>query len=720
MRIFDSDLAGSLTVMRLPAIPGVLARLVEQCQGAEAGQVACAQTIALDPGMTSKVLSAASASQDGGLADLTDIEQAVTLLGPQMMRTLLMKEAVMQSLSDAPADRADLRSFWKHSLTTALIARTLAGKIGYPRIEEAYLAGLLHDIGRLTMLAAFPREYGSLFHRPHASVGVMEQKLLHLSHAQAGAALAEAWKLDSYLSDSILYHHEPPVRLASAHLLIRIVSVAHTLATEGARSAACRECAPLLGLTAAELEPIHAGAEAEVIRIAHDLKIDLFRPAEASQADGAGPAPAADHSGRSALSDNISDMLLASEARHSFNSCESQSELLDSAMQTARVLFASRSAMVMQRDANGNVFTVTAAAHDSRAVREFSLPLAGGGAIVDNAVQLRLSFIDRSSTLLGMPELQVLRILCAESLVSIPFSDGKQCVAVLLLGLAAESRQALHERQGLLGAFATQVNDALQALAGGAETPDRRIAEVTEEFQSRAQRAAHEVNNPLAIIQNYFTVLERKLVKHELGGSEIPLLREELDRIVHIVHGLCEFQPATTQNSQTDLRSVIGNIVQLFAQTEFLPSSIRLTSSIPEGTVDIDSDIDALKQILINLIKNAVEALPQGGDIKVGVHERLANRDGKLFAVLSVKDTGTGIPDDVMARLFSPVKSSKGSGYRGLGLSIVNNLVESIGGYITCHSATTGTNFEILLPVSVHASRVTIPPKYATRTAASL
>jgi signal transduction histidine kinase len=315
--------------------------------------------------------------------------------------------------------------------------------------------------------------------------------------------------------------------------------------------------------------------------------------------------------------------------------------------------------------------------------------------------------------------MQALRLLQADALVALPFNSDQHCSAVMLLGLDADTQRELHARRGLLDAFTRQVSEALLTLKGGDDTLGRRVAEVTEEFQARAQRAAHEVNNPLAIIQNYFTVLERKLVKHELGGSEIPLLREEVERIVNIVHGLCEFQPTAADNKLTDLRSVIGNIVQLFEQTEFLPSAVRLSSSVPDGTVEIDSDIDALKQILINLVKNAVEALPQGGDIRVDIHERLANRDGKLFAVLSVKDSGPGIPDDVMARLFTPVKSSKGSGYRGLGLNIVNNLVKSIGGYITCHSDAHGTNFEILLPVSALASKM-IPPKYATRTAASL
>lgn len=721
MRIFDFDLANSISVMRLPAVPGVLARLIEHCQAEDADLSGYAQLIGLDPGLTSKLLSAASSNSSGAVADLTSVEQAVTMLGPKMIQTLVINEAVSQSFRSAVSDRIDLRHFWKHSVTTAIIARLLAAKTGYPRIEEAYLAGLLHDIGRLALLSAFPQDYAGLFSQTTAALCVREQKLLRLTHAQAGAKLAEKWKLDSFLSDSILYHHEAPALLAKAHLLIRIVSVAHALSNDGPDGTVCAASAALLDVSAAELSAIHASAASEVTDLAQDIDIDLSRPAEAPILPGSISPPANDDHGRAGLSARVCSLILVNQARQTFNCTQGETELLNSVLQAARMLFACRHAIALQLNQESNGFVATSADQHSRAVSEFSISIETGGTLVENALAQRVGFIDHSSRLLGIIELQALRLLHAESLVCIPFGDSRKCAGMLLLGLNATMRHELHQRQGLLEAFGRQVSSALKVMTTGDEEMARQIEAVTEEFQAKAQRAAHEVNNPLAIIQNYFTVLERKLVKHELASKEIPLLREEIERIVHIVHGLCEFQPATTKTKVTDLRSVVQDVVDLFQQTEYLPPSVRLTLTMPDEHVDLETDIDMLKQILINLLKNGVEAFTHGGgEINVDINGRLANRDGRLYVALTIKDTGSGIPKEVMARLFSPVHSNKGAGYRGLGLSIVNNLVKTINGFITCHSDQNGTSFEILLPALIQASKMPTSPKYATRTALSL
>jgi len=140
--------------------------------------------------------------------------------------------------------------------------------------------------------------------------------------------------------------------------------------------------------------------------------------------------------------------------------------------------------------------------------------------------------------------------------------------------------------------------------------------------------------------------------------------------------------------------------VRLFRESRFLPASVQIAARVPEQACDISGSADILKQILVNLIKNSVEAMARGGQIEV-INQGASRRDGADYFELQIRDSGPGLPDDVLAKLFSPVRSSKPGDNRGLGLSIVHGLVKKLNGKISCKSSPLGTCFEILLPARV-------------------
>jgi signal transduction histidine kinase len=119
-----------------------------------------------------------------------------------------------------------------------------------------------------------------------------------------------------------------------------------------------------------------------------------------------------------------------------------------------------------------------------------------------------------------------------------------------------------------------------------------------------------------------------------------------------------------------------------------------------------------LKQILVNLVKNAIEALSAtGGRIEIANRGHV-NRERRLYLELVVSDTGPGLSREVLANLFAAVKSTKEGPHHGLGLSIVHSLVKKLNGHIACRSGRTGTSFEILLPAHAGAGApVTLPAR---------
>jgi signal transduction histidine kinase len=229
----------------------------------------------------------------------------------------------------------------------------------------------------------------------------------------------------------------------------------------------------------------------------------------------------------------------------------------------------------------------------------------------------------------------------------------------------------------------------------------------------------HEVNNPLAIIKNYLSILDGKLARQEPVGGELSILNEEIDRVGQLIGSLAEPQVPETGPRPVDAARVVDDVLRLFRTSGFVPGGVQIAAHM-DGDSAIEGDPDVLKQILVNLVKNAVEAFgPQhksGGRIEV-VNRGHVNRERHLYVELGVSDNGPGLSREVLANLFMPVKSSKegapDGGKRGLGLSIVHGLVKKMGGHIACRSASSGTSFEILLPAYTGAGTALALPARA-------
>jgi nitrogen-specific signal transduction histidine kinase len=120
---------------------------------------------------------------------------------------------------------------------------------------------------------------------------------------------------------------------------------------------------------------------------------------------------------------------------------------------------------------------------------------------------------------------------------------------------------------------------------------------------------------------------------------------------------------------------------------------VELAESLPP----LSTNSTHIQQILTNLLKNAVEALPPGGTIRLVTQSDVVV-NGRNFAAITVADNGPGLPTSVLKHLFSPVASTKGGAHSGLGLSITKKLIDEIGGSIMCKSNKAGTEFQLLIP----------------------
>jgi two-component system, NtrC family, sensor histidine kinase AtoS len=227
----------------------------------------------------------------------------------------------------------------------------------------------------------------------------------------------------------------------------------------------------------------------------------------------------------------------------------------------------------------------------------------------------------------------------------------------------------------------------------------------TREYLARAERAssaaelaagvAHEVNNPLAIISNYveLVLMDRQDAN---TAARLAIVRDEIKRIHRIVSSLLPFaRIGGAALEDADLVSVVAESVLLLGH-EAERRGVRLEPAVPAAPLRVKADPSRIKQVIINLVVNALEALPAGGSVRIALQP--AGAGGS--AVLRVEDDGPGITREALPGLFLPFSTTTKPGHAGLGLSVCKHIVEAHGGTIACQSAPGRTSFTVELPVA--------------------
>ena len=689
------DIRHRLLIAKLPAMPHILIKLIALCQNEDVGLDDLADLIAKDPALTMSVLSAANGTIYPHFSHKPGLRQALLALGMDAAKSLLVSVSVSQVFDGfTHFDNDDLRGFWRHSYTAALAAKKIAAMTEYPYLEEAYLGGLLHDVGRLALLSAAPAEYSMLLsHVDDGGLCMAEQQTLQITHAEVGALLIERFHLDSFLADSVLYHHEPVQQLVDAHPLIRIVMLADLIASHGASEPAISAAKTLFNLDAVAMRVVCSDTEEKVNEAAKLFKIDLAGTEQAMAVPYPSKRANDDGNARDKLVYEVRQMIVASEARRSFFRADTESELLSAVAKSAALQFGFENMVFLLQDDIAQCLRGVALESFRQSFAEFSIPVTGDGALATTVGQRQLAFLDAKSDSNNLAEKQLFRLLHAQHLVSLPLFVGQHILGAIIATVSAYQMDELRARSHSLRTFSSQAAAAIEAV----RTRKTESGRMADEYREASRRVVHEASNPLSIIKNYLAVLDAKVKRKEPIQVEISILDQEIDHIVHILRGLTEIKIDATREV-LGINRVVNDVVKFLQVTGFIPASIRVEIKLQEDVARVKVDSKLLKQILVNLIKNAVEAIEGDGEIVLAAPSYI-NRDDRLYCVLTISDTGPGIPPPILARLFSPVRSVKSGNHAGLGLSIVHGLVQDMGGIIMCRSSNIGTTFEILLPI---------------------
>ena len=343
--------------------------------------------------------------------------------------------------------------------------------------------------------------------------------------------------------------------------------------------------------------------------------------------------------------------------------------------------------------------------------------LAGVIGLQQRALRAILGF-----ALLAVVALVVLVDLLAWPLVHKPIQQLRDTIARVSAGdFTARVPVA---RRDEIGEVANGFNEMLARLEDLNDSLQTRVREATSELQQRNQQlvetyhrvfglreqlasaeqlasvgqtaanVAHQVGTPLNLISGYVQLLKEELGQGSPHIARLAIIEEQIAKVTTTVRTLLDRSRQMGRKTRTTAGSLVGRVCEVM-KPSFDAAGIRLELTTPPSDPPILVDATNLELALLNLMTNAVDAMPKGGTLQVTVTDAPGRR-----VKIDVADTGHGIPEDLMQRIFEPWVSTKKPGRgTGLGLAIARDVVTAHGGTISVVSAVgEGTTFTIDLP----------------------
>ncbi len=644
----------------VPAQPAIVMRLLELLGGEADLPPDCARVLGLDPALVLWVQTAAA--QSGRHRQLPTVEDALRGLSRQGLKSRVLHEALdLLVRRQHPSDRIQT---WRQSLRCASLCEALALELSYPQPHEAYLAGLLHNLG------------------PTPPMGWDLDHLLQ----ERDAALAdrvEAWRYPTLLPDALRYQHWPLQALRDAASIVQMLWASRSLVEQDGRASE-QEIGQMLGIVPARLASLMATAYERA-----ESLLDTYL-------DGA-----------SAISSLQERPLQLLKGLNRFTLLEQLGASL--AEHPGGVQDVTRLARHLQ-EAHGlaaPIYLVPDAPRGRLLGRPLpgmapppalSVPVEGSDTAAAMAFQWNRPITAFTINQAGasLLDTQLARMAGLEGVLAIPIGEETPEGVLLTCGYRGQLVN-LGEDQDYLVKLGRIVGQHRRKAHG------EHAGELSEQqgllWHLRTRQLAHEINNPLGIVKNYLALLRVKLGGDTVIADELRVIHEELDRIARIVHALVGERPDFPESAEeVNVNALLADLVKVAAAGPMQQKGVRIEQRYESGLAPLRCQPDRLRQLLLNLLLNAMEAVPEQGIVSLETHRVINHRLERQVEIL-VSNTGPEIAPEVLARLFEAVESTKGQAHAGLGLSIVRSLASDLHASVSCRSQHGVTTFQVLLPM---------------------
>lgn len=725
----------------LPTLPAVATRLLQMTTRDQAGLREVVRMVETDQSLAVRILSAVNRADMGMRAD--NVERAVSLLGFNGIRSLILSVQIFESFihrQEPGVSGFDQRGFWKHSLAVACAARLLASinqpargpAAGQDAIagEEAFLCGLVHDIGKVVLAALFPKTYDRVVTAAEAVRGCIrdvERDVFGVDHVTVGRRLAAHWKLPVMIDECIWLHHHLPASTPSrvkhtnhiravqfADRLARLMCIGYSGNHECEYTLA--EAAGEMGLDQAAVDRVMAElpdlieARAELLGLDKVTSKDVYQEALSE----ANRELARINSTLSAANGRLELRSSCLEALRKLNSllgtAPTHEDICRAGLQAAALLTPARPLALLAWSPHRSVVFVTELDAQDETVRIRALLEADSGA----PAELR----DQDCTWWPVSLLPKSLLDSAAGIIRaapawyrpIRHHDQFWGVFVVSGNVPVELNDSFAALSDSLGAWLNGAESSTEALRLNEELAEmnRRLVATQGEMArlrsllmvgEMAAGAAHELNNPLAIISG-----RAQLLMSDLHGGEVQrsvsLIAEQARRASDMVSDLMEFaKPLPPQPSTWSAGKLLREIRDGWLEKGLLNPEqfeLRLSDDMPE----VRADAGQMRRLFDELIRNAIEAMQGSQQPKLSINYRGRLADDRI--VIEVQDNGCGMTPEVLEKAATPFYSHRTAGRgRGMGLSRAVRYAEINGGRIRLTSRVNeGTVARVELPLA--------------------
>ncbi|RMD66761.1 MAG: HDOD domain-containing protein [Planctomycetota bacterium] len=724
----------------LPALSPVVAKLLAVTADDDADIREIITLVESDVAMTSRVLTLCRRADVGVRDQIVTVERAVVLLGIDALRDTLLCAEIFERLAaagdqveltvdlDDEAPALDMKGLWRHSLAVACAAQRLvqssagaADSFRAVKPGEAFLAGLLHDLGKWALAVVLPRTFAKLARTAHlrqCDLAPLERRIVSVDHFTAGKRLAQRWGLPRAVRDAIWLHSHPAEAIPEGahHAMAQLVGAADVLARRACIGWSGDESPPpslttladRLGCDASTLDRVQGSLHAEVAKRAWAIGLEETAERDLLQDSLAQASRKLEQSQR--LASRLRHEACRNAAR-SRRSLEAFTHLLHDAERASDASDLLRRVVASIARSVGAPRVVVAHRDAPEANVELRL-CAEDGSVLDAAVETlpSLSAPPSSSWIAQKTVHRGWRLEEREE--TVPSSHAPQlCEAaragdaeafVCVLTPAPAQSVSDDATAALWRVLLKAWLDASQAcaLADALAQANRQLTEAQPRLAQAAALEmlfettaglAHEMNNPLTVIQGWAQTLEEHAPRK---GTEA--VQRAVDTLAQLVADLHLFStPLEPRLEEVDLAELLADAAQEARQRAQGGRDILIRLIAPDPSPCVYLDAEHVQQALVELIVNALDAEPRT-QVEVRAHLDLAT--GRLM--FSVEDDGVGMEPRVRARCFDPFYSSRAAGRgMGLGLPRARRLVEASGGVIELESQPgTGATARIVFP----------------------
>ncbi len=647
-----------------------------------------------------------------------NLEQAIQRIGRDGIDVIITHTLASQATSPIHRRRSEaLGWLWHHSLTTAFLAEALTRQLNFHFAEEAYMAGLLHDIGKLAFLTRTPAACIPLLRdlEQAASLSRAEEQVVDADHGRVASRMIRHFTNAWSAADAARYHTASASRIAHALPLVRLVWAANRLAQRPQPSSDTRRSvAELLGLVPQLLDRLCRTAAEAVEAAVQDLGAKLSSASDDTLPDTGTVTWHRQIKSGTILSSIYRQLLDATDSSAIFELLRRNLSAFWSIDRLALFIHDAESDSLVGRygdwgglPASTERLSIPLSAADSipalvfirgKPVDSFSRDAAGTATIID---QQLAGYLGREG-LLGLP-------------LRAGFGEDGGC---LLLGLDRGEAPLPDDALDTLIRMVNAVAAKLARIRQRHEATERQVAERLSSTRTRTRKIVHEINNPLSIIKNYLNVLAAGRDGDASQGRELRIIEEEINRVAGLARALAASSQETPEPLDVvDVNAIIVDMLSLLQNSyAHHAEAIRLSHDLDDQIPTITADRNLLKQALLNLVKNAAEAMSDGGTVCLstrllsGIPNEAPGQPAGSLIRIRICDDGPGIDRQIREDLFRPFVTSK-QGHDGLGLSIVKEAVGQLNGSLRCEAAPgRGTCFIIELPVSGNGSDSTTAP----------